>query len=543
MRARPLSLRARLLLIVLCGGILPLTIVGVWLAQSISRSAEELLAARLEESLRRVAQDIGATWVIRRADLLTIAEHQAVQTALASGTHLTEDRDDTLEAVSARLRDVVVSVTLRTADNRELPVMEPENANLRPDHETITTSFAVFERSSGRTLGALDARLRISSVVRTDAVWAVGAGALLGAFDPASGAPLLPLPFEPHLLTGDRFNWAGDQWIAVRKRLHDPPLEIVGAVPILPFARPFAAATRQGIIALAVVVMLATSLTVLVTRETTQSLRQLAEAASAVSRGEYGRLVHVRGSHDEIGQVAQAFNTMTASLRQTVDESAKRQSLAAVGEFAASLAHEVRNPLSAIRIDLQSLPEKVTDVPRLRDPIVRALRTVVRLDATVTGALRVARSGQSSVATIDLRESVKSALCEAALELTARGSTVHEELGAEPQCVIGDPSALHQLFLNLLLNAAQSQPQGGVIRVSLRRADNEIEVRIQDSGAGIPPQLREEVFASFYSTKSEGTGLGLAIARRIATAHRGTLVVDETSGPGATFALRLPVPT
>ena len=114
--------------------------------------------------------------------------------------------------------------------------------------------------------------------------------------------------------------------------------------------------------------------TTLLARGTTESLRQLANAATTIAAGQYGATVHVGEERDEVGQVARAFNSMSASLRHTLDQLAERQSLAAVGEFAANLAHEVRNPLTAIRIDLQRLEEKLPDDPALRAPAVVRFR-------------------------------------------------------------------------------------------------------------------------------------------------------------------------
>ena len=134
------------------------------------------------------------------------------------------------------------------------------------------------------------------------------------------------------------------------------------------------------------------------------------------------RHVHVAEERDEVGRVARAFNSMSASLRHTLDQLAERQSLAAVGEFAATLAHEVRNPLTAIRIDLQRLEEKLPDDPALRAPAVSCAADLDRLDATVTGALRVARSGQATLGRIDLRDPLRAAIHDVLPEIDNRVS-------------------------------------------------------------------------------------------------------------------------
>ncbi|HUE84662.1 MAG TPA: ATP-binding protein [Vicinamibacterales bacterium] len=538
MIARTASLGTRLVVIVLLGAILPLAIVGVWLANSITRSGETLLHARLDESLGQLARGIGARWIVRRADLLTIAEHEAVQALL---THPVDDADPRgldFGGVTARLEDAVQSVSVRpTEGQRSWPII-----SARVDEDpSLSVSFDVFERTSGRRIGVLDARMRLTGLVPSNAAWTAGAGALLGLVDRSTGASLLPMPFDAGLLAQDRFEWAGEQWIVVRQQLTEPAIELVVAAPLLPFAQPFKSATRQGIIALAVVAALATILTTLLTRGTTRSLGKLSDAATTIARGEYGATVDVGQAEDEVGRLARAFNTMSANLKRTLDQLAERQSLAAVGEFAASLAHEVRNPLTAIRIDLQRLEEKAGDNPALREPAASALRAVSRLNATVTSALRVARSGHATLERIDIRVPLRSAMQEALPELRARALELREGLGSEAIVVMGDSAALHQLFLNLLLNAAQATPTNGHVEISTSHSERAVDIRIADSGPGISPALRERVFAPLYSTKAEGTGLGLAIARRIAVAHGGTLDVVESAHSGAVFLIRLPV--
>jgi two-component system sensor histidine kinase FlrB len=232
---------------------------------------------------------------------------------------------------------------------------------------------------------------------------------------------------------------------------------------------------------------------------------------------------------------------MTESLRRTLRELSQRQALAAVGEFAASLAHEVRNPLTSIRVDLQRVEEKLPDESDARDLLGRALGEIERVDRSVTGALRVARSGSVTLEPVDIRQPLESAIHSAEPELEAHGATLRTELlGADPLWVKGDAPALEQLFLNLLLNAAQALDEGGRVEVTVARHRDGVSIAIRDTGRGIPLENIERIFEPFYSTRPEGTGLGLAIAQRIATAHGGELEIESTPGAGTTVRLRLP---
>jgi len=529
-----LSLRTRLVLIAFLAAILPMAVVGVWLANSVSRSAEELLRARLAAALERVAAGIGARWVARRAELLTIGDDARVQ-AWLRGEGADTPRPD-LAISPGALTTAAESVTIRAADGRHRWTILTNPA----ESPAFTVSFDVFDRTSGRHVGSLDTAMRIHSLLPVGAGWVAGAGTVLAVIDPATGTSLLPLPFDADLINLERFEWSGEHWMTVRRRLHEPSIHLVAAAPILPFAQPFESATRQGLIALLVVTTVAAIVTTLLTRGTTASLRELADAATVIAAGQYGGMVHVTDERDEVGRVARAFNSMSASLRTTLDQLAARQSLAAVGEFAATLAHEVRNPLTALRIDLQRLEEKLPDDPGMRVPAGRALQTLSRLDATVTGALRVARSGRATLARIDLREPLRAAIHDVLPDIQARGLRFSERLPAESIPVMGDSAALYQLFLNLLLNAAQATPDGGRVDVAMTRADSSVAVRVSDSGPGVPAGLHGKMFEPFYTTKPAGTGLGLAIATRITAAHGGRLAIDKDQPAGAVLVVEIP---
>jgi signal transduction histidine kinase len=342
------------------------------------------------------------------------------------------------------------------------------------------------------------------------------------------------------LARGDDFTWNGERWLVARRVLDDPPVEMFAAAPLADYVVPFRAAARRGVIVLVIVAVLCVVAAAALTRRTTRALEELAATADAVASGDLGRTVRVPDG-TEVGRLARAFNTMSDSLRRTLDALARRESLAAVGEFAAGLAHEVRNPLTAIRIDLQRADEKLDAESALRVPIRRALGQVERLDATVTGALRLARSGQVGDAMVDVLVPLDAAMHAAEPELARSRATL--EVAFPPRAglsVRGDAAALEQLFLNLLLNAAQSLDDGGTVRVAVEDGDGVVRVAIRDAGRGMSPEVRARLFEPFYTTRSDGTGLGLPLARRIARAHGGEIDVESAPGAGTTVVVRLP---
>jgi signal transduction histidine kinase len=266
-------------------------------------------------------------------------------------------------------------------------------------------------------------------------------------------------------------------------------------------------------------------LATLLTRWMAAPLEALAKTAESVARGDLEQRVGEAGP-DEIRRVGRAFDAMTESLRETLRKLSQQEAAAAVGEFAATLAHEVRNPLTAVRLDLERARERSED-PTAAQLVGRALAEIDRLDSTVSGSLKIARSGNFSLEPTDLRETLEAATHAALPAFQANGATL-EELGDLPEIWIrGDTGALEHLFLNLLRNAAEALEEGGRAWIEVEQTRSQAQVSVVDDGPGIRPDQLETVFEPFYSTKEEGTGLGLPISQRIARAHGGELTLES----------------
>jgi signal transduction histidine kinase len=392
---------------------------------------------------------------------------------------------------------------------------------------------------SSRLVGTVEALLRGSALVDRAAANAAGAGTVLAAVDRASGASLVPVPFDPTLLAAERFVWTGEDWIAVKRELDEPPITLVAAAPIAPFIAPFQQAARAGSLTLTAVTITAFLLTLFLTGRLTQSLERLAAAADAVSRGDLDRRVDA-SEGDEVGRVAHAFNTMTESLRQTLLRLSQREAVAAVGELASTLAHEVRNPLSAIRLHLQHAEEQLGDRNPVAQSVSRALHDVGRLERTVAGTLRIAQSGRMELAPVDLQPAIEAARRTAASEFIARGAVLEplrEPLG--PMRLRGNAAGLEQAFTNLLVNAAQAVEPGGHVGLEIATSSTGYTVTVWDTGRGLEPAELERAFEPFYSTKPEGTGLGLSIVRRIVNAHGGHVAIESARGIGTRVCVTL----
>jgi signal transduction histidine kinase len=540
--ARPLSFRFRILALVLGVAIVPLVLMGAALVRGAARSGEQLLSERLDRAADDTRDAMIRRWIPLRSSLLDVSEWPQVGAAAlgtVEGAHA--ELTARLMVLDPRIREVEI----RTArDGRvfrfDRSALTPEEGGLPPPtRPLLRVDIAIPVNSTDLDASATtEFGLEGDLLLPRDAQPASAAGMVVSLLDPGTGASLLPIPLDASVLEGDRFEWGGETWMAARRSFSDPPLNLVLTAPLAPYVDPFRRSARNGAIMLAVVAIGALIGAALLAKRMTRSLRALVHGADAVTAGDLThRIIHEGG--DEIGRVATAFNNMTDSLQRTLRERASRESLAAVGEFAASLAHEVRNPLTAVKIDLQSLEERLQNDPDLREPLLRALEEIDRLDATVGGALSMVRHGDGD-RVLDLRRPIEAAVHSAAPAFAERGAALDSIRPEQPLEVLGDAAALEQLFLNILLNAAEALSAGGRAEIRATRDGDTVQVRVEDDGPGISEEIRDRIFDPLFSTKETGTGLGLTISRRIVEAHRGRLDISGCTGDGTSVAIDLP---
>lgn len=221
----------------------------------------------------------------------------------------------------------------------------------------------------------------------------------------------------------------------------------------------------------------------------------------------------------------------------------RAEKLAVVGELAAAIAHEIRNPLTIVAGSIQLIPDKLNDPGFLTSFARIAGEELERVNRTVQGLLSFARFSEPSVTQID----VNAILTRTAefIRPYARKSWVQVGLDLDPGLpnIKGDAEHLNQAFLNLMLNAVQAMPSGGELRASTRYDGRSsfIRVVISDQGLGIPEDDQSKIFDVFFSTKDGGTGLGLSLVHRIIDEHLGFIELDSTVGKGTTFTITLPV--
>lgn len=225
----------------------------------------------------------------------------------------------------------------------------------------------------------------------------------------------------------------------------------------------------------------------------------------------------------------------------------RRDRLAAMGEMAASVAHEIRNPLNAIAMSAQRLRREFVPGPGRTESEQQELAELLdvlagetrRIDGKVQQFLDFARPPQLQRQTVALRELV-AALVDARRPLAeAHGLTLETDLDQAGTAEV-DPEQLRQALDNVLRNALEATPAGGRVRVAARSLAREHLLEVADTGPGIPPEALPRLFDLYFTTKAEGTGVGLAVTQQVTAAHGGTVEVDSRPGQGARFTLRLP---
>jgi signal transduction histidine kinase len=287
-----------------------------------------------------------------------------------------------------------------------------------------------------------------------------------------------------------------------------------------------------------------------------QPIAQLREGLEAVGEGRFARALSV-DTRDEIGDLVQTFNEMRDQLAESRRKLARQERELAWREMARQVAHEIKNPLTPMKLSVQHLRqafERSSDVPgssrfaemfdRITGTLIEQVESLVRIaDEFSTFARLPTRVTEP----VDLNETIQEAV-SLMEEETANHAAIELNLHDEPLVVEADREELRRIYINLLKNALQAIPEDrdGCVRVKTQwtgKADGEspmVQSRVADNGTGIPPDLRDKIFEPNFSTKTGGTGLGLAIAQKSIGEHGGEIDFETAEGEGTTFWVRLP---
>ena len=287
---------------------------------------------------------------------------------------------------------------------------------------------------------------------------------------------------------------------------------------------------------------------------------ELQEKIALVSEGNLNVTVTFDRRNDEIGDLGRNFNHMVEQLRESRDEieslhrtqMSRAEHLATLGELAAGLAHEIRNPLAGIAGVIEIIGRDLPSTSPARAVVKDVRLEIVQINRILTDLLETARPHPPQICRSNLNTTVEHAVMLARQQVLSKPIKIELQQAPDLPEVEHDSDQIHQVLLNLLLNAVQAMDNAGAdagtgadagkgeVHVEIGSRDQYASVTVSDSGKGIPPQHLAHIFRPFYTTKGNGTGLGLSLARRIVEEHHGHIEVASVVGKGSKFTVLLP---
>ena len=275
---------------------------------------------------------------------------------------------------------------------------------------------------------------------------------------------------------------------------------------------------------------------------------ELQEKIARVSEGNLDVAVGFSNRNDEIGDLGRNFNHMLRQLREGRDEierlhrtqMSRAEHLATLGELAAGLAHEIRNPLAGIAGVIEIIGRDLPSTSPARAVLKDVRLEVAQINRILTDLLETARPHPPQIHCSNLNTTVEHAVMLARQQVLSKPIKIELQKSPDLPEVEHDSDQIHQVLLNLLLNAVQSIEGKGTVRVEIGARNGHASVVVGDTGRGISAQNLSNIFRPFYTTKGSGTGLGLSLARRIVEEHHGRIEVNSEVGKGSKFEVLLP---
>lgn len=544
------------------------------LAEPLYRSVWETRTRLLVEATQAIA---GTAYVKRVLGLLYETRDPAAARATIRdmardllGRHL--DQADLLFVVDGDGR-IIVADTLKVSVvslPARFPVVPPLHAGGRPvprvGFELLENQLFQFasvpvlldsaDRQEPKVLAILATGYRISPEFVTALANVTGGHVLIfvGRTLHASTLPSSP----SHLDFGSmgkgliqKVEVGGKQYVAFHEPLQDLTGLQIGSVVLLQSlesAVQLARSIQRWFILLGTgVVLVGGILTFLLTRAVVTPLMRLDRAAAELGRGNYDYEIGISG-RDEVGRLAKTFHQMRASLQTSQRKLLQSEKLAAMGSLLAGVAHELNNPLSVVTARAYLLRSQSVGNGSLMEQATKIIDAANHCARIVTNFLALARQHPPERTQVLLNQIVHGALELLAYPLKTDNVAVRLDLASDIPVIWADPHQLHQVLVNLIVNAHQAMresplPRRLFIASQSDPARRRVRLEVADTGPGIPPEIEERIFEPFFTTKllGQGTGLGLSLCRGIIENHGGTIAVKSQLGRGAVFAIELPV--
>jgi signal transduction histidine kinase len=275
---------------------------------------------------------------------------------------------------------------------------------------------------------------------------------------------------------------------------------------------------------------------------------ELQEKVALISAGNLDVAVGFSQRNDEIGDLGRNFNHMMEQLRESRKEietmhrtqMSRAEHLATLGELATGLAHEIRNPLAGIAGVIEIIGRDLPATSPAREMVKDVRLEINQINRILTDLLETARPHPPMMMRSNLNTTVEHAVMLARQQVLSQPIKIELQQAPDLAEVEHDSDQIHQVLLNLLLNAVQALNGAGTVRVEIGSEGDCARVTVSDTGRGIPENQLSQIFRPFYTTKGNGTGLGLSLARRIVEEHHGQISVSSVVGKGTTFEVLLP---
>jgi signal transduction histidine kinase len=349
--------------------------------------------------------------------------------------------------------------------------------------------------------------------------------------------------FDQNLISAERGSGGEMVWVArVPLQLGERHVQMIASVTIVPQTEILRAFKNTYLLALFGLFVITLGAMIYVIARTLRPLKQLSDSCTAISEGQL-QTVSTRGAAGEVLALERTFNNMVDSLQEKEAMEAKlrqAQRLSALGNLAAGVAHDVRNPLNAIKLLSSHAMDQLQDHPSARQ-LATIRDEVGRLEEIVTNFLSLAKDQE-------LRPEPQriDALLEECCNLVQKDAEARQvRLSTELRCgdttLMLDHKAFIRAILNVLINGLEACPPKGRVRLFSRRSDTVCEVEVRDDGPGLTREEQDRVFEPYYTTKPTGTGLGLSITRGIIEEHGGRIEMSCTPGHGCQVLITLPL--
>jgi signal transduction histidine kinase len=306
------------------------------------------------------------------------------------------------------------------------------------------------------------------------------------------------------------------------------------------------------LIAIGVIIILSVVTASVFVRSVDRPIQSLKKMMDALKRGDFSsRITNVK--QDELGTLAEGLNSMAEKLqesktrlaedhRQELDQA---ESLAKIGQMAAGVAHEIKNPISGIVFAANSILRDMDPKDNQYEIFEEIVAQANRVEQNLESMLMFAKYNRVERFPTDLNAIIERILVFIRQQPDMKLITISNMLAGNLPEVLVDPKQMEQVLLNLIINAVQAMPHGGELTVCSRHdvIDNTVMVSVGDTGVGIPKASRDKIFEPFFTTKQKGVGLGLALCREIISRHNGFLSLKSTENVGTTISFELPVGT